>query len=141
MNPLIKKLQYKGQKNIQVLNSPHSFQPVLEELMSLTEAPALNKDVADLDFVMVFATKKHELEQFVHNIAPKLRGDAILWMCYPKGSSKKYTCDFNRDTGWEVMKKYDLTAVSQVAIDQDWSALRFRKLQFIKQLTRIFDNG
>jgi len=30
--------------------------------------------------------------------------DAIVWFTYPKGTSKKYKCDFNRDTGWTLWK-------------------------------------
>jgi len=59
-----------------------------------------------------------------------------LWFCYPKGTSKKYKCDFNRDTGWETLGNYNLEGVRQVAIDEDWSALRFRKIEHIKTLTR-----
>jgi hypothetical protein len=71
-----------------------------------------------------------------NTIIPKMEGDAILWMCYPKGSSKKYSCDFNRDNGWEMMGEYDLESVRMVAIDEDWSALRFRKMEFIKTFNR-----
>ncbi len=60
-------------------------------------------------------------------------------MCYPKGSSKKYSCDFNRDTGWDIMGQYDLESVRAVAIDEDWSALRFRKVDFIKTMKRKFE--
>jgi hypothetical protein len=59
-------------------------------------------------------------------------------MCYPKGTSKTYQSDFNRDTGWEIMGRYDMEAIRQVAIDEDWSAIRFRKADYIKSLTRKF---
>jgi hypothetical protein len=45
-------------------------------------------------------------------------------------------CDFNRDTGWQPLGKYDLEPVRQVAIDEDWSALRFRNVNNIKKMTR-----
>ena len=63
-------------------------------------------------------------------------GDAILWICYPKKSSKKYKCDFNRDSGWTVLGAAGYEPVRMVAIDEDWSALRFRKAENIKTLTR-----
>jgi hypothetical protein len=50
-----------------------------------------------------------------------------------KGTSKKYSCDFNRDDGWEVLRQAGFDSVRQVAIDDDWSALRFRRFEFIKQ--------
>jgi hypothetical protein len=60
----------------------------------------------------------------------------IIWIAYPKQSSKKYKCEFNRDTGWEVIGKLGFEPVKQVAIDEDWSALRFRRVEFIATLTR-----
>ena len=59
-------------------------------------------------------------------------GDAVLWFAYPKGTSKRYTCDFNRDTGWQVIRGAGFDSVRQIAIDEDWSALRFRRLQYVK---------
>jgi hypothetical protein len=67
---------------------------------------------------------------------PLLEGDALLWFAYPKGTSKKYTCDFNRDTGWQIVGDHGFEGVRQVAIDEDWSALRFRRTKFIKTMTR-----
>ncbi|MDN3689354.1 hypothetical protein [Cyclobacterium jeungdonense] len=60
----------------------------------------------------------------------------VIWICYPKASSKQYKCDFNRDTGFGILGDYGLEAVRQVAIDEDWSALRFRKVEYIKNITR-----
>lgn len=57
----------------------------------------------------------------------------LLWFAYPKGTSKKYKCDFNRDDGWEPLRKLGFDTVRQVAIDEDWSALRFRRVEFIKR--------
>lgn len=65
--------------------------------------------------------------------------DVILWMVYPKGSSKRYTCEFNRDTGWAALGAAGFEPVRMVAIDEDWSALRFRRVQNIRRLTRSAD--
>jgi hypothetical protein len=51
-------------------------------------------------------------------------------------TSKNYKCDINRDTGWTSLGNYNLEPVRQVAIDDDFSALRFRKVEFIKSITR-----
>jgi hypothetical protein len=60
-----------------------------------------------------------------------------LWMAYPKQSGSIMT-DISRDKGWEPLFKLDLLAVTQIAIDSDWSALRFRHRTEIKKLTRKF---
>lgn len=61
-----------------------------------------------------------------------MNGDAILWFAYPKGTSKKYKCEFNRDNGWDVIRAAGFDTVRAVAIDEDWSALRFRRKEFIR---------
>jgi hypothetical protein len=55
-----------------------------------------------------------------------------VWFAYPKGTSKKYTCDFNRDTGWDTLKALGFDTVRAVAIDDNWTALRFRRVEYIK---------
>ena len=46
-------------------------------------------------------------------------------VCLSKGTSKKYKCDFNRDTGWDELKAAGFDTVRAVAIDEDWTGLRF----------------
>jgi hypothetical protein len=57
-------------------------------------------------------------------------------MAYPKGTSKNYKCDFNRDTGWAALGASGFEPVRMIAIDEDWSAIRFRRVEFIKTMTR-----
>ena len=59
-----------------------------------------------------------------------------MWFAYPKGSSKRYRCGINRDTGWAALGKAGFEGVRMVAIDEDWSAVRFRRAEFIKTMTR-----
>jgi len=136
MNPVFKKLNYKDQPLILAVNAPESFLPDLKEMGSVADIKTQIEDVSETSFVIVFVTRQDEINQWVPEIARRLQGDAIVWFCYPKGTSKKYSCDFNRDTGWQIMGEYDLEPVRQVAIDADWSALRFRKVQYIKKITR-----
>jgi hypothetical protein len=139
MDAVFKKLNYKNQKELYAINAPESFEVNLKSIGDeATIIKSLTK-AKDIEFILVFVTKLSEIDKLVPQFAPKLKGDAVVYMCYPKGSSKKYSCDFNRDTGWQIMGKYDLEGVRMVAIDEDWSALRFRKVEFIKTLTRKFD--
>jgi hypothetical protein len=89
-------------------------------------------------FAIAFATQQTEVDKFAQQVAKASEGDAVIWIAYPKGSSKKYKCEFNRDTGWAEMGKQGFEPVRQVAIDEDWSALRFRRADFIKSMTRSF---
>ena len=66
----------------------------------------------------------------------KLKGDGTVWFAYPKRGSKKYTSEISRDYGWEILGEFEFEAVRSVAVDQDWSAMRFRRVGFIKKMTR-----
>lgn len=139
MDVIFKKLNYKGTKKVYVINHPPSFN---ENLKSISETALIETSIAgaeEIVFLVAFVTKQSEIDALIPRIAPKLQGDAVLWMCYPKGTSKKYTCNFNRDTGWKIMGNYDLEGVRQIAIDGDWTALRFRKVDYIKTLKRKFN--
>lgn len=136
MTPLFKKLNFKNQPEILVLNAPASFETELTSILDFTNIKKVITKTKTIDFAIIFVLTKEQIDNSIKLIFPKLNGDAVLWFCYPKGTSKKYKCEFNRDTGWESLGQYNLEGVRQVAIDEDWSALRFRKTEFIKSLTR-----
>jgi hypothetical protein len=131
MTPLFHKLNLKAQREIVVFNAPVSFEPELTRLdgVKVLRNP---KKSSGVQFALAFATQQAELDRLSKILAAGAEGDALLWFAYPKGTSKRYTCDFNRDTGWQVIRKAGFESVRQVAIDEDWSALRFRRLQYVK---------
>jgi hypothetical protein len=136
MTALFKKLNFKEHKAIVALNVPQSFELELAEMARETKIVKEIKSIKEIEFILCFVSTQKEVDKIADEIKSKLVGDVILWMCYPKGTSKKYTCDFNRDTGWEKLGNLNLEPVRMVAIDEDWSALRFRKVEFIKTITR-----
>ena len=138
MDALLKKLNYAGQDPVIVLNAPAEFDPIVLHLSNAATVHNAQGKVKACGFAIVFATKQQEVDASIKALAPRLEGDATLWIAYPKGTSKKYTCDFNRDTGWSAVGKAGFEPVRQVAIDADWSALRFRRVGFIKKMTRSF---
>lgn len=136
MDAVFKKLNLKNQKTVVVLNTPDSFGINLDSIRDEAKIVYSLEEVSEIDFILIFVTKQTEIDDLIPKIASLLQGDAVIWMCYPKGTSKKYKCDFNRDTGWQIMGNYDLEPVRMVAIDEDWSALRFKKVDFIKTMKR-----
>ena len=76
-----------------------------------------------------------EVDRLAKLLSAKAAGDALLWLANPKGASKKYQCDFNRDTGWSLLKDAGFDTVRAVAIDEDWSALRFRRVEHINSVS------
>jgi len=133
MSSVFEKLNLKQQREILVVNAPPSFEPELLALKSVTVLRDLKK-AKEIHFALVFATKQAEVDTLSQVLASNAEGDALLWFAYPKGTSKRYKCEFNRDTGWNAMRSAGFDTVRQVAIDEDWSALRFRRVEYIKAL-------
>ena len=135
MDAVFKKMNFKDQKNITVINAPESFHANMEAMKPWTNIKT-NLRAKRIEFVITFVTEQKEIDQLVPKIIHKLEEDAVVWFCYPKKRSKKYTCNFNRDTGWETLGALGYEGVRIVAIDEDWSAVRFRKATHIKTMTR-----
>src|SRR5215468_3009390 len=135
MSIIFNKLNLKSQTEILVLNAPESFEPELAALNNITIRRSAG-DVKEIAFSLAFVTKQKEVDDIAKTVARKATGDAIVWFAYPKGTSKKYKCDFNRDTGWAALGAEGFEGVRMVAIDEDWSALRFRRVEFIRTMTR-----
>jgi hypothetical protein len=133
MTPLFKKLNLGIQTPVFVLNAPAAFGL---ELKALAPAALQHKVTGPVQFALAFVITQAELDTASTQLTQAAVGDAILWLAYPKGTSKKYKCEFNRDGGWAVLGAAGFEPVRQVAIDEDWSALRFRRAEFIKTITR-----
>lgn len=138
MDAVFKKMNFKDHKNIVVINAPQSFETNIAAMEGLTTFARDWAGVTETDFIIAFCTKQSEVDAVALEASKILRGDGMLWYAYPKGTSKRYKCEFNRDNGWAVVGEQGFEPVRQVAIDEDWSALRFRKVDFIKTMTRSF---
>jgi hypothetical protein len=131
VTPIFQKLNWKAQRQIVVFNVPAEFESELSKLKDVKIIRDPKKPMA-VEFALAFAMQQAELDRLSRTLAAGIAGDAVLWFAYPKGTSKRHTCEFNRDTGWQVIRNAGFDSVRQVAIDEDWSALRFRRNEFIK---------
>ena len=134
MPSVFTKLNLKAQREILVINAPASFEA---EIAALKNVAVLRdpKKAKTVQFALAFAVTQAELDRLSMLLAARATGDALLWFAYPKGTSKRYRCEFNRDSGWNVMREAGFDTVRAVAIDEDWSALRFRRVDHIKGST------
>jgi hypothetical protein len=136
MHPILKKLQLKEQKQVDVLNCPETLNDLFVEFSK--DVRVVHASIkANAEFILGFATTLKQVEELAQ-LSDKLATDGLLWIAYPKGTSKRFKCEFNRDTGWESIGEKGFEPVRQIAIDEDWSALRFRKVEHIKKMTRSF---
>ena len=133
MTPLFKKLNLGSATVVHVLNAPAAIEP---ELAALERVEIRRSAIGPVGFALAFVSTLDEVERATGLLTPNAVEDATLWMAYPKGTSKNYRCEFNRDTGWASLGAAGYEPVRQVAIDEDWSALRFRQVAHIKKMTR-----
>ena len=134
MTPLFKKLNLGDHRDVCVIDAPDSFEPELTALDGV-EITRDMKSAKSISFAICFVKNLKSVEAAAKSLK-KAKGDPVIWFAYPKASSKKYSCEFNRDSGWASLGKAGFEGVRQVAIDEDWSAVRFRRVDHIKSLKR-----
>ncbi len=122
-NDIIKKLRLDTNGKTLLLNMPDSLLQVFEGI-SYDTTPQ-KKSLGAYDYVHVFADKQKLLEEFVKSVDQVGKYDCVFWASYPKGTGK-IKSDIKRETVWTAFGLIEQEAVTQVAIDDTWSALRAR---------------
>ena len=135
MSAVFKKLNLKDHGVIVVANAPSSFESEIASLSGVSVRRSLTGG-APVAFSLAFVTKQPEVDALAKLVAQYTSGDAIVWFAYPKQSSKRYKSEIDRDRGWASLGAAGFEPVRMVAIDDDWSAKRFRRVGFIKTLSR-----
>ena len=135
MTSIFDKLNFKDHETLVVLSAPPGFENALRQLKGvkiLRDA----KDSPSIEFALAFVTQRKEVDLVARKLIKKLAADAVLWFAYPKGTSRTIKSEVNRDTGWDVLRAAGFDTVRLVAIDADWSALRFRRNEHIGKARR-----
>ncbi len=125
---LSRKLLLKAGQTATVLNAPTGFEQTLEPL---PERAAVSHTLkSKMSFALLFVRNVRELERWGAKLVRAMAHDGLLWVAYPKKSSKMES-DITRDVGWDVITRAGLRCVAQIAIDATWSASRFRPLELV----------
>lgn len=119
---LVKKLRYK-EGPAMVINAPEGYKLGIESKTDQSEK---------YEFVQLFVSNRQELIDWLPKVFSSLKEDALFWITYPKQTSKIKT-DINRDIIFEILQnETDYRVVSNVAVDEKWSALRVRHIAKVK---------
>jgi hypothetical protein len=120
------KLFIKPGYRIAVINAPEG--QVVEMLGVLPDKVTLSETLdGSFDLIVYYAATRDKLLPMLDTLKRALKAESPLWIAYPKGGAKaKIKTDLNRDILWQVVADYHLTPVHQIAIDDTWSALRFK---------------
>jgi len=119
--PVAERLQVKGERRLAVIGASAA----LEKAVGAAKARA---DLAEADVALLFAADRARLEAKLPDVLKKMQDAAILWVAYPKLSSG-LAADLSREVIHAVASKHGLDTVSQIAIDEDWSAMRLKRVK------------
>jgi hypothetical protein len=138
MKKLIEKLNYKRQDRIALINSEENYyNSFSEELKDVTIDREIDPRYP-YSFIVLFVKTISEIENLAPVALHNLTADGTLWFCYPKKTSKIYRSDIDRDHGWKVLNDTGIHGIRLVSVDEDWSAMRFRNIKYIKSTSGRF---
>ena len=119
-SPLAKKMKLKPGVRAVVINAPENYLSELKHDSGISQ-----KLSGKFDWIQIFAKNKKELDSLAPKAATALKPASILWLSFPKGSSKIQT-DLTRDKGWEILQSLSLKWVALVSVNESWSAFALR---------------
>jgi hypothetical protein len=114
---IAEKLQIKPHTTVWVSHPEH-----LPLLTPMPEGVRASDALATASTAVLFAEDAANARKLLAEHADDLAKPAAFWIAYPKGNK----ADINRDTLWPIVAEFNMRPNSQVAIDDRWSALRFR---------------
>jgi hypothetical protein len=122
-NALVKKLRLKAGQRAAIIHAPAGY---LDTLQLLPERVELAETLdGTLDWVQIFLKTQAELAAIVPSLLQSLGPATLVWLCFPKGTSKIQT-DLTRDEGWEALKGAELKWVTLISVNDTWSAYAVR---------------
>jgi hypothetical protein len=129
MNALTKKLQIKPNSRWLLHNAPANF---MDSLLPLPDgAEIVFNTNGHFNGFMLFVTNSQQLASELKIIVPFLKDEALFWIIYPKKTSK-ITTDLEMMSSWTEPAVYDLRPVASAAVNETWTALRFRPQDKVK---------
>ena len=124
MPDVARKLLVKPGSTVRLTNPPDGVDEVLGPL----PAGAARVAKGSADVVVVFVRDPDEFGAAVPGLRQEARSGPVVWVAYPKKSSGR-SGGLSRDVIRSALDATDITPVTQVALDETWSALRLRPLE------------
>lgn len=132
MDAVLKKLRYNGQDPVLVAGVPEESMMLVDSLKQAGAQTTHTTPKGAYPWAIVFVKSLAEAREVARDADALVEGDGVLWLAYPKGTSKRYEVDINRDSAWPLFDDSAVRFVANVAIDDDWSAIRLRRKEFVK---------
>jgi len=117
------KLMVKAGQSLVLLNAPESYRERLQDLPK--DVSVSTKLGGDAEVIQYFVTSKKELEKALPKLKAAASPKTILWIAYPKGTSKVRT-DIHRDIIREHAESLGMKTIALFSIDETWSSFRLK---------------
>ncbi len=131
---LLNRLQHTGGQVV-ILNAPPEFRQVMDKWRA-DGLPVSQRRTPGSRFVLAFVHSCRDIERLSGAVVTSVGLDGVLWFAYPKQTSTLHRTDIGRQGSWAVLGRMGFESVRQVAVDEDWTALRFRHVDRIREATR-----
>lgn len=125
-SPLAKKLLIRPGNHVLLLNPPEGY---LNQLGELPEDASIVRH-GPADIVHLFVNSRDELAEHAASAVEALTPGGVLWVSYPKVASGR--SNLSREVMQSALVSHDWRPVTQVFIDETWSAMRFRPTHEVK---------
>ena len=129
---LAKKLRLAPGQRVLVLNAPAGYIDLLRPGPADLTTELLPDQ--DYDAVLLFVSDARELRRLGSTAIRATRRNGLLWITYPKGGQTTGATDLpatpwwvRRDVLGELTGETGYRAVAFVAVDETWTALRFKR--------------
>jgi hypothetical protein len=119
--PLVKKLGIKEGSRVHTVDAPAAYRKLLAPLPDGVHFDP--KMARATDIIHVFSTRKTELAGILKTVRKIMRGDAAVWVSWPKKTARVPT-DITEDVIREVALPLGFVDVKVCAVDDVWSALK-----------------
>jgi Bacteriocin-protection, YdeI or OmpD-Associated len=136
---LLEKLQLNGEKNLLLQGLPLSIEKQFIKLSFSKNVTPLLKS-KKIDFALIFAFSQKQLKDILKEVIPALHPEAKFWIAYPKATSK-IASDLCRDCSWDFISEHGYETVRLVAVDNLWSAARFKRPEAIAEAPASFSSA
>ena len=124
-----KKLGIKAGMRVLLVSPPPGY---MKLLAPLPEGVVIERTTTGRQqFMQLFATRKSELKKSAPALLKHADRGALVWIAYPKKTSGMES-DLSREGVWDAMSATGWRPVTQIAIDEVWSALRFRPAEDVR---------
>lgn len=125
-----RKLLLKEGNRVLLINDPVNYIALFEPLPENIEFH--HEAERQFNAVHLFVLDKSSLQSELKRLVPYCNPDTIIWVMYPKKSSK-ISSDIHMNDSWTELAEFNLSPVASAAVDETWTAIRLKHTTQVKR--------